>query len=851
MRIALAAAATLALAGLSISPAAAQRLTTGVLSPHQDVAAGDHAEAIEANPAGLGFGERFQLAYTYLGSNSDRSGQGHGAWLSLGLFDPYHTGFGLSWLDLPGNGDTLPVKFTWAHALRLIDGLSIGLSWSTFSADGEPDDPRVAYDGVETVDLGLQVRPLRWLSAGFTVTDLGRPIIGETRVERGYELGVAIRPGTERMHLSGVTRFDESDADPTFGARLSIRLFSRLALVARYDTDTYITDEVDSTRRHRIMLGLSDQGLAGGGLFWYAPDAADSDGRAGWSITGRIRDRAPEHPSLLRRPVVAEVIIGPATEYATTGLFARSATAPFLATLRQLRRLERHPEVKGVLLAFTSDAMGWAQAAELRAAITRLRAAGKTVYAWLPVGDTRTYSVAAAADRVFTTHAGGVLLTGLKGETLYLGTLLERLGVEAQFVATGAYKSAPETFTRRGPSDGARENQDTLLDDLYARVVGAIAAGRGLSADRVKALIDAGPYTAQDAEQKGLVDGVIHYDEFDGLMREQFGRRVRFTRAPDLLDVRDERWGTRPEVAVLYAVGTLVDGPSTVNPLTGAATTGSETLAEAAEALRRDPSVKAVVLRIDSPGGSVTASDVMWRALTRLAEVKPLIVSMGDIAASGGYYIAVAGETILATPETITGSIGVFSGKFDVSGLYRGLGMETVIFPRGARADLMSMQRRWNDDELAAVQSTVDTLYDLFLERVAAGRETLKKDQVGPLGGGRVWTGAQARACGLVDRPEGLMTAIDLAALRAGVDDDDYQLGVYPGPAGLGALPGTPLGRIPGLAASVEWVASTLLGGAHLGPGVPPLLARALDLPVLQFASGTPLALLPFTWLDD
>lgn len=848
-------AALLGFALVAATPATAQIGTRGVLQPHGDVAAGDHADAIGVNPAGIGFGERFQLAYTFVGSDEERAGQGHAAWLSLNLAGPYTAGLGLEWLELPGPQASTPVKLTWAHALTLDPSIALGFAWSHFFADGEPDDPHAALSDLDTFDVGFQVRPARWLAAGFTVTDLTEPLLGDAAVERGYEFGVALRPGTERLDASVQWRIEEGEGDlrSTWGAKLRWRFFKRFALLARFDT---VLREAGEDNGQQLMVGLSDEGALGGGLFWFAPDVQD-DQLAGFAVTGRVRDRVEAMPALIERPLVVEVEVGPAAEYGVSGLIFPSARAPFLSLLRRLRQLETEPEVAAVLLAFTSDQIGWAQAGELRSSIARLRAAGKTVYAWLPVGDTRTYSIAAAADRVYTTHAGGVLLTGVKSELTYVGTLLERLGVEAQFVGTGAYKSAPETFTRRGPSPAARLQQDAILDGIYGSAVAAIAAGRGLQADKVRRLIDEGPYTADAAEKAGLVDGVIHYDEFEGIARDAFGPRASFVEAGRLFDRREARWGARPEIAVLYAVGTLVDGPSTANPFTGALTTGSETIARAAEQLRVDSRVEAVVLRIDSPGGSVTASDVMWRALRRLAEEKPLIVSMGDVAASGGYYIAVAGRTILAGPDTITGSIGVFSGKFDLSGLYRGLGVSTELFLRGKRAALLSLEKAWDEDERQAVQASMETLYDLFLERVAAGRSNLAKAQVAPLAGGRVWTGTAARACGLVDRPEGLMTAIDLAAIAADIGDGEYDLVISPGPGAVGAVPANPLGLLGRslLGAGTSWadsglvrlVAPTLeaLATSPL-PTLPPALTRAVVLPVLSFAGGTPLALLPF-----
>ncbi len=460
------------------------------------------------------------------------------------------------------------------------------------------------------------------------------------------------------------------------------------------------------------------------------------------------------------------------------------------------------------------------------------------------MGDTRSYSVASAANRIYTAPAGGLLLTGMRGELLYAGDAVQRLGVKAEFVAVGDYKSAPETFTRTGPSDAAREVQNSLMDDVYARTVGHIAEGRGVDEEKVRKLVDEGPYTADAAMAAGLVDKVMHYDEFDEAMRKVYGGGVRFARSADVLDDRDPRWGEVPSVGVLYAVGTITDGESVVNPLTGALSTGAQTFVEATRRMREDPSVRAVVLRIDSPGGSVTAADAMWRELDRLAEVKPLYVSMGDVAASGGYYIAAPAREILASPETITGSIGVFTGKFDLSGLYGLLGLRTEVFLRGKRAGLLSNHTSWTDDEREAVKGAMERLYDLFLERVADGRSNLDKEQVAPLARGRVWTGQQARGCGLVDRPAGLLTAIDLAARSAGFGHGDYRLAIGPPAGGFGGLPTNPLGR------GVAWAAEALGARADEPAALPAPLRALLDIPALAFADGTPLALLPYVWVE-
>lgn len=803
------------------SLASAQRPTTGIFLPDGDLAAGAGAQMLEVNPAGLGFAGGFDLAYTYADASGTTAGEGHQIALSLGL-GSFRAALGAQLLDAEGVAQKGPTKTSFGVALKLSRTTAIGATWHRFISDTDS-----AIDGTSTWDVGLQTRPSRWLAVGARITDLSTPVIGDTQVELGYDLAAAIRPGTEDVTLTASAGIYDETA--TWGGMLSWRFYSSFALQGRYER-AHIGGEVS----HRALLGVAGLGQFALGLFGFSPDVG-GDESAGFGISARVRSAAPALPPIVKRPRIVEVSIRSAEEYGATGLFSRRATTPFLNTLLTLRRLAEHDEVAGVLLTIGAN-LGWAQAAEVRNAIKALRAAGKTVYAYLPVADTRSYSIGAAADGVYTAPAGGVLLTGLRIEMTYLADLLKGLGVEAQFVAIGAFKSAPETFTRTEPSPAARQVEDALLDGLYASTVAHIAEGRGLPVAEVRRLIDQGPYTAQAAQEAGLVDGVIHYDEFESIARETFGRGVSFVDPGYLLAGADRRWGQPAGIGLLFVTGTITDGRSVQNPLTGAASTGSDTFVQAARRMRLDRSIAAVVLRVDSPGGSVTAADAMWRELTRLAEVKPLIVSMGDIAASGGYYVAAPGAEILAMPETITGSIGIFSGKFDLSQALSRVGINRVIMQRGKRAALLSTAQAWTPDEMAVVRTSMQTLYDLFLDRVAAGRPELSRADIEPLARGRVWTGVQARGCGLVDRPAGFLTAIDLAVNAAGLNTDEYRLVPQAPQSGWGGLPTMPV---------LEWA----LGALGVTPPPQAVIDQVLPWaaqPALGFAPGTPLALLPF-----
>jgi len=831
-------AALIAGLALALAPdvARAERLARGVSQPGASLASEDHAEAAATNPAGLGFGGDFDLTLTAMDAARDRSGEGLAAHFALGLLDPWHTALGVELLEAPGRQTAEPVKVTWANSVRFSDRFALGLAWHTFAADADP-----ALRSLSTLDLGVSLRPWRALSLGVVATDVATPLVQGAPLPRGWEFGLALRPWTDRVTLGGVARVVERGHEAaSLGARLEAALWGGLGLEGRWDTQP---DGAD--RRHQFFFGLTQQlgGPVNVGLYGYRPDMPGTP--SAWGLGARVRASSQpeaEPRRTHRTPRVLEVVLqGSMAELAPGGLFSSTPKAPFLQALELLRRAELDPGVDAVLLALVDPGFGWAQAQELRRRVEAVRRAGKVVYAWTAVGDTRAYFVASAAEKVFTAPSGGLLVTGVKAELTYLRPLLDRLGAQPEFIAVGAYKSAPEMFTHAGPTEPAREAENALLDGIYAQLIDGIARSRGQTPEVVRAWIDDAPHDAQRARASGLVDAVIQYDEFEGEFERRFGQRAAFIQ-PDALESRTSgRWGARPQIAVLFAVGTITDGESVSNPFTGSLSTGADTFLKAARALREDDSVKAVVLRIDSPGGSVTASDAMWRELTLLAKDKPLIVSMGDVAASGGYYIAVPGAEIFAEANTITGSIGVFTGKADLSGLLRWIGVHTETFVRGARADLLTLSRSWTDDEVAALRASMEALYGLFLDRVTASRPRLPRATLEQVAQGRVWTGADARAHGLVDREAGLAEAIERATELARLDRDDIAIKVAPTGSGLSALPRSPvLSRL--VEALSQGQASAL--ATHL----PAPLRQMLDLPLAHFQAGEPLVMLPFVF---
>jgi len=435
-----------------------------------------------------------------------------------------------------------------------------------------------------------------------------------------------------------------------------------------------------------------------------------------------------------------------------------------------LRWARDDPALRGVFIRCGDLRTGWAKVQELRRSLSALREAGKTVWVYLAHAGIREYLLASAADQVVLAPAGTLDIAGLSSEVTFVAGTLKKLGIQAELIQMGKYKSAAETITRSDMSEAHREMTESLIDDLYEQVVEAIAAGRGMDAAQVRALIDRGPFIARDAQQERLVDALLYEDEAEERLRAQcdnaatikqsdyVSRRGRIVRR----DVLRRRAGT---IGVLHVTGTVKMGESIPGPEVASAC-GAASIARDLQELRERTDIGAVVLRVSSPGGSGLASDLIWHEVARTRQRKPVVVSFGDVAASGGYYVAVAGYPVVAEGATITGSIGVLAGKAVLRGLYDQLGVTKQVVTRGRHAALYSDYIPLGDEERQRLQTEAEFFYSDFVDKVANGRQ-LSRDAVAAVAEGRVWTGRQACARGLVDRLGGIEQALDEAKTLA------------------------------------------------------------------------------------
>ncbi|MGB0388755.1 MAG: signal peptide peptidase SppA [Ardenticatenaceae bacterium] len=434
----------------------------------------------------------------------------------------------------------------------------------------------------------------------------------------------------------------------------------------------------------------------------------------------------------------------------------------------QFEVIAEDPRVQGVVLHLRPLMMPLAHLQTLRGLIKKLREAGKRVVVWSHSYDTATYYVACAADEIILQPGGGLAPLGLNREFVFLADTLEQLGIEVEAVQITPYKSSPDMFTRQGLSEEAREMMTWLTDDTYADIIEAIAKGRNISPEEASALIDHAPYTDFQARDGGVVDMLLHEEDLpthlaspeEPATLESWESAQKVLLYPPMS--RSERY-----VALLRIEGAIIAGKSRSRPpfnrplplpFTVDEQAGDLSVVQAARALRDNEDVGAVVVFIESPGGSATASEAIAAALDKLAAEKPLVAIMGSVAASGGYYVATPANWIMAQPGTLTGSIGVFMMKGVTEGLLKKLRLHTEKITRGKNASLYSSNERFTDEEREIIVHSMQRTYDLFLERVANSRK-MTTQEADTVGGGRVWTGRQAKERGLVDQLGGLEDA--------------------------------------------------------------------------------------------
>lgn len=476
-------------------------------------------------------------------------------------------------------------------------------------------------------------------------------------------------------------------------------------------------------------------------------------------------------PTIRNNSVLALRVTGSLPDYSPDDPFKKIFGGPdqsLTGLIMQFKKAKVDNRIKAIVLDIDMSGVGWAKAEEIRDAITDFRSSGKPVYAFIELGLNKEYYIATACDKIIVAPPGELFINGLAADVMFFRGSLDKLGIYPDVFQIGKYKTAADMFTQKQMTEAHRQYINELLNDLFDRYVNTIAQARKKTPDEVRTLIDNAPYSAAQAKAAGLIDDAVYRDQLENQLKKQLGYKdtdaFPLVRGTDYRDVAPESLGLNEgeRIAVIYASGDIGSGSSQNSP-SGDQSIGSDTVSKALNDAAADTSIKAIVLRVDSPGGSGLASDIIWHAVEAANQKKPVVVSMSDVAASGGYYISASAAKIVAQPSTITGSIGVLAGKPVMRGFYDWLGISNEFVLRGKTAGMFRETEKFSDDERAKFEEWIKaTYYNDFVPKVAKGR---KKDPqfIDSVGQGRVWTGGQAKDRGLVDEFGGLDRAIDVA----------------------------------------------------------------------------------------
>ena len=546
------------------------------------------------------------------------------------------------------------------------------------------------------------------------------------------------------------------------------------------------------------------------------------------SAVGREPDVASNSTLMLR-------IGGDLSEMEPGGVLGQFIEAPptVRGMVEMIRKAKTDRRISSIVIKPAGAGALWGKVQELRDAIADFRRSGKPAVAYLEFGGEQEFYLASACDKVFLMPTATLDLTGMASYELFLRGMLDKIGAYPDALHIGEYKTASNTLTEHTYTPAHREMAESLNTDLYQQLVRGIADGRHKSEAEVKSLIDHGPFLPEEALKAGLIDDLAYEDELDDKVKLGTGK-IKYTDMNEYRQVSPTSLGLNhgPKIAVLYAAGIIASGKSNYDSPSGNVV-GSETLVDYLRKARADSAVKAIVLRIDSPGGSAIASDVIWREVMLTKNQKPVIASMSDVAASGGYYIAMPAHAIVAEPSTLTGSIGVVITKFVIDGTLKKLGLNMEGVSQGKYAQMYSPVRPFSPEERARVAENMQATYDTFVEKAAQGRNTTP-EKIDAIAQGRVWTGRQAKQLGLVDELGGLDRAVAIAKQRAKIpQDSEVELVIYPPKKSFYEIFRDPFGT------DRTSTLTSLLGIGN------PRVMQALAAPLQVFRRGEPLALMP------
>lgn len=458
-------------------------------------------------------------------------------------------------------------------------------------------------------------------------------------------------------------------------------------------------------------------------------------------------------------------------------LYLRPTALSMYDIWSNFQKAKKDPRIKGIVLRLGYLVCDWAKVNEIRELVTDFRSSGKKVYVYISesVEFDKEYYLATACDKIVLHPQGMLVINGIGGYVPFVKHTLDKLGIQAEVEHVEEYKTAYHMFTKEGLTPAHREMLDSIYKSIYSQYVQTVAEARGKTPEEVRELLDHGFFQGKQAQEANLVDELLYEDQFQDLLLDG-QRSVHTINHNQYLKSKIKSYGFDKgrKIALIYGTGTIISGEGMYSMM------GSATISRQIRRARKDRSIAAIVFRVDSPGGSAVASDTIWREVTLAKREKPFIVSMSDLAGSGGYQVAMAAHKIVAHPQTLTGSIGVIFAKLNLSRLYEKLGITAEQIQYGERADMFTTFRSATPDERRLLRQEILRMYDHFVTKAAEGR-SLSKEEIQKVAKGRVWTGSQALSHGLVDELGGLSRAIALAKELAGIPENaSVRLQVWP-----------------------------------------------------------------------
>ncbi|MGB9741668.1 MAG: signal peptide peptidase SppA [candidate division WOR-3 bacterium] len=694
------------------------------------IATTDDALAVFANPAGLGMNRGWQFYYLY-NFQSGNFINNNTLLLTLG--------------SLGGFVEPKPLRY--------------GIAWG-YRANRFSGGVRIVTDTLLNFDAGVMIRPDNWLSLGAVWQGVnhnwGRP---------GF--GIGLRPVGPRITLFGETFINPLQSviglqiQPVRGMELSGRL--RLAQTPDFTFG--------------LNIGFGNTGLGITGI--------NHPQQIATAVRFSSENRAAIFPESERylEVKISEPILEQKPGLSLSGM---SKARTGYALLSLIKSAARKDNIKGLLLKLENERFDFSFAGELRSAIIDFRLRNKKVIVYAQSLGMAGYYVASAADRIVLNPMGDLVIPGVALWTTFLKGALDKLDLKVVMHRRGRYKSAVEVFTEDSMSSDNREQLQSLVEGMYNNFLDVVSTGRNITRSELEGFIDRGFFRAEIAKQARLVDTLLYEDQLDSVVRIYLPGCRRLAEKQFLRGkIAGRQWGQLPQIAVVYILGEIVAGESGTDFLTGEFHTGAKTVCRTIKELAQNRQVRGIVLRVNSPGGDGVASELIWREMARVKNRKPVVVSMGQIAASGGYYVSCNADRIFAQPTTITGSIGVFSLRLVTEGLYNKLGIRRQLVKKGEHADALADYREPTPEEDSIFQDEIDWFYQHFVQRVAQGRN-MKSEQVDSIAEGRIWLGWEAQQIGLVDSLGGLPEAIDCCRRLANLGPD-YELVFYP-QAGIGSL---------------------------------------------------------------